>query len=142
MSAIAPAMRVSPPPSASPSPISIRPSPPSAISRGGPSAGTRRACRGLESLAAAAFGVPVVELFAASRRAAPVALARQAAMYLAHVVFSLSLREVGLCFGRDPRTVAHACRRIEDRRDQPAFDALMARLEAACGVIAPAGGLS
>ncbi len=78
---------------------------------------------------ARAFKVSVSELRAPTRRAAPVALARQIAMYLMHVVFGVSLSSVGRHFGRDRTTAAHACRQIEDRRDDPTFDLLIDRLE-------------
>jgi chromosomal replication initiation ATPase DnaA len=50
-------------------------------------------------------------------------------MYLAHVACAASLAAVGRAFGRDRTTASHACRRIEDRRDDAAFDALVASLE-------------
>jgi hypothetical protein len=34
----------------------------------------------------------------------------------------MSLTEVGAMFGRDRTTVAHACLRVEYRRDDPNFD--------------------
>jgi hypothetical protein len=43
-------------------------------------------------------------------------------MYLVHVTGGLSLSEVARLFDRDRTTVAHACARIEDRRDDAAFD--------------------
>jgi chromosomal replication initiation ATPase DnaA len=60
------------------------------------------------------FGVRLGELRGSSRGPARAAFARQAAMYLAHVVFGLSLTEVGHIFERDRTTVAHACGLIED----------------------------
>ena len=60
------------------------------------------------------------------------AFARQSAMYLAHVSFGLSFSEIGRAFGRDRTTAAHACRLIEDRRDDPAVDAVLGQLESAC----------
>jgi hypothetical protein len=78
---------------------------------------------------ARAFKVSVSELRAPTRRAAPVALARQIAMYLMHVVFGVSLSSVGRHFGRDRTTAAHACRQIEDRRDDHGFDLVVDRLE-------------
>lgn len=63
-------------------------------------------------------------------RAAPLARSRQLAMYLAHVVLGLTQGQVARGFRRDRRTVAHACRCIEERRDDPAFDAHVAGLEA------------
>jgi chromosomal replication initiation ATPase DnaA len=81
---------------------------------------------------AVALGVPLAELNASTRRSPAAAFARQSAMYLAHVAFGLSLSDVGRGFGRDRTTAAHACRRIEDRRDDPAIDALMGSIESAC----------
>jgi chromosomal replication initiation ATPase DnaA len=75
------------------------------------------------------FGVPRAHLSAPSRGKAPVALARQAAMYLAHVSCGLSLTDVGLIFARDRTTVAHACAVIEDRRDDPVFDHALELME-------------
>ena len=43
-------------------------------------------------------------------------------MYLAHVCCGMTLTEVGAMFGRDRTTVAHACLRVEYRRDDPSFD--------------------
>jgi chromosomal replication initiation ATPase DnaA len=97
-----------------------------------------RACRAIEDLVAGAFRVPPAELYATTRRSAPVAAARQAAMYLARVTLQLSYREVAVAFGRDPRTVAHACRRVEERREQPRLDTLMSRLEDACAAMVAA----
>jgi hypothetical protein len=102
----------------------------------------RNSCRTAQRLCdvaalatAAALAVPVDELFATSRRSRTTAFARQSAMYLAHVAFGLSLSEVGRAFGRDRTTAAHACRLIEDRRDEPPVDALLGALEDACGVL-------
>ncbi len=91
---------------------------------------TRRAA--IEALVAAAFAVPLIELRAASRRRAPIAFARQSAMYLAHVVLGLTYSEIGRAFGRDRTTAAHACQIVEERRDDPRIDALLSRLEGAC----------
>ncbi|MDH4981281.1 helix-turn-helix domain-containing protein [Hyphomicrobium sp. D-2] len=75
------------------------------------------------------FGVSESELRRASRGRANVALARQVAMYLAHVGCGLSLTEAGRLFERDRTTVAHACGVIEDRRDDPLFDRALDLLE-------------
>ena len=77
----------------------------------------------------AAFTVPVSELRASTRRCAPVALARQSAMYLAHVALGFTFTEVGRAFGRDRTTAAHACRKIEDRRREVQLDSALAELE-------------
>jgi chromosomal replication initiation ATPase DnaA len=63
------------------------------------------------------------------RGSAEVSFARHVAMYLCHVGFELSLARVAAAFGRDRSTVAHSCHLVEDRRDDPRFDALIASLE-------------
>ncbi len=81
---------------------------------------------------AAAFALPVGELAAPTRRSAYAAFARQTAMYVAHVAFGLSYTEIGRGFQRDGTTAAHACRQIEDCRDDPAVERVLASLESAC----------
>lgn len=90
----------------------------------------RARARLAQQAVAYAFDVPVEEIAAPTRRSADVALARQVAMYLAHVAFELSLARVGLAFGRDRTTAAYACHRIEDRRDDVRFDTQLDALEA------------
>ena len=90
-----------------------------------------RAADVISATVAAAFTVPICELHHRSRRRASVALARQSAMYLAHVTLGLSFAEVGRVFGRDRTTAAYACRRIEDRRTDAQLDAALAELEQA-----------
>jgi hypothetical protein len=71
------------------------------------------------------------DLMSPTRGAPQAALARQIAMYLAHVGFGMSLSRVAVAFGRDRSTVAHACHLVEDRRDDPGFDNLVGALETA-----------
>jgi hypothetical protein len=91
------------------------------------SAGLAR--RVVEHAVATTFQVPLRELRARTRRRAPIAFARQVAMYLAHVAYGLTLTEVGILFTRDRTTVAHACGIVEDRRDDPVFDIFLDHLE-------------
>jgi chromosomal replication initiation ATPase DnaA len=49
-------------------------------------------------------------------------LARQVAMYLAHVSLGLTLTQTGALFARDRTTVAYGCGVVEDRRDDPELD--------------------
>lgn len=81
--------------------------------------------------AAAAMGVDHAMLSAPTRKCAPVARARQIAVYLHHVAMGASLSDCARLFGRDRSTMRHACARIEDMRDDPAFDDGLARLAAA-----------
>lgn len=80
-------------------------------------------------IACEAFGVSHAELYGEARGDAHLALARQTAMYLAHVVGQLSLNELAGLFGRDRSTVSHACINIEDRRDSPIFDLQIGYME-------------
>lgn len=91
---------------------------------------TGPAYRVVSALVAAVTGVNVDVLFTPGRSTAPVAAARQLAMYLAHVGLGLPQAEVAHAFHRDRSTVAHACRRIEDMRDKAPFDRHVARMEA------------
>lgn len=83
----------------------------------------------MQEAVARAWNVPLNELRASTRCKAPVALARQVAMYLTHVSFGMNLSAVGRHFGRDRTTAAHACRQIEDKRDDREFDLMLDRLE-------------
>ncbi|MEM9224503.1 MAG: helix-turn-helix domain-containing protein [Pseudomonadota bacterium] len=85
--------------------------------------------RMIEVTVAAALDLPVDELGAKTRRTAPVAFARQISMYCAHVTFGWSLTEAGAVFSRDRTTAAHACRVVEDRRDEPEVDAIVQQVE-------------
>ncbi|MGD9866861.1 MAG: helix-turn-helix domain-containing protein [Hyphomicrobiales bacterium] len=86
-------------------------------------------CRLSEDCAAALLRVPLCDLRSTSRGRARTAFARQVAMYLAHVGGGLNMTDVGLCFGRDRTTVAHACAVVENVRDDPAFDRVLDRVE-------------
>lgn len=54
---------------------------------------------------------------------------RQVAMYVCHVAYSMPMGEVAEAFGRDRSTVGHACRMVEDRRDDRAYDTFVAIVE-------------
>jgi chromosomal replication initiation ATPase DnaA len=56
-------------------------------------------------------------------------LAMRMGMYLCHTSLSLPLQSIGRMYRRDPRSVAHACARIEDKRDERMFDWLLSTLE-------------
>ncbi|MDX5361019.1 MAG: DNA replication initiation ATPase [Alphaproteobacteria bacterium] len=84
---------------------------------------------GLFRIVSDTFSVPERELRAASRRTARVASARQVCMYLMNVALGMTFVDIGRALGRDRTTAAHAARRVEERRDDPAFDALLDRLE-------------
>lgn len=83
----------------------------------------------IEDAVSRVFAVDREQLRSLSRGKAPVARARQVAMYLAHVGLGLSLTEVGELFARDRTTVAHACAVVEDLRDDTRFDRVLECLE-------------
>jgi chromosomal replication initiation ATPase DnaA len=89
-------------------------------------------CRLVATCVAFDFGLDAVALEAVLRGSQRVAFARQIAMYLANVGFGLSFEVVGRAFGRDRTTVAHACRVVEDGRDDIWFDCRVATLELIC----------
>ncbi len=75
------------------------------------------------------FEIRATDLRGRGRGPARVAFARQCAMYVAHVTFGRSYSEAGRLFGRDRTTAAHACRIVEDRRDDPDTDAIVRLIE-------------
>jgi chromosomal replication initiation ATPase DnaA len=79
-------------------------------------------------MSAGAMEAPLEEVNGDSRSDRSV-LARQVAMYLASAGFGLSYARVAQACGRDRSTVAHACRVVEEKREEPAFDNWVAALE-------------
>ena len=90
----------------------------------------RTAVAAAERTVSIALDVSLDALRAPTRRTAPVAFARQVAMYLAHTVWGVSQADVAERVRRDRSTVAHACRSIEDRRDDPDLDRRLNAMEA------------
>jgi chromosomal replication initiation ATPase DnaA len=80
------------------------------------------------AMAAGALETTVEEV-SGDGRAMRAVFARQVAMYVASVGFGMSQARVAAAFGRDRSTVAHACRQIEERRDDPSFDRWIEALE-------------
>ena len=76
----------------------------------------------IERTVADVFDVDCRFLRLPTRGQARIALARQVAMYIAHVSCGLNLTEVGAMFDRDRTTVSHACEVVERRRDIGGFD--------------------
>ena len=86
-------------------------------------------------LAANHYEVTLNDVDAPTRRSRRATRARHVAMYLAHVVFGLNHAAIGIAFGRGRRSVAYACGLVEDARDDPAFDAALARLEISAPIL-------
>lgn len=75
------------------------------------------------------FRVMPRALTSRERRGARETLARHVAMYLLNVVHARPYPEIADHFGRHRTSVHYACGRVEDRRDDPAFDRKLKRLE-------------
>ena len=88
----------------------------------------------LRAMVSAAFGLPAQALDGDSRGRADVAFARQVAMYLAHTRLHLPYVVAGQLFDRDRTTARHACRQVEERRDDPRVDAIVDYLERAVDI--------
>ncbi|MCB1387001.1 MAG: hypothetical protein KDJ80_13790 [Nitratireductor sp.] len=73
--------------------------------------------------------VAVADLHGTSRGKAGICLSRQKAMYLMHTVFSSPYHTVAAFFRRDRTTIAHACRLVEDMRDDEDFDRQLEAME-------------
>jgi hypothetical protein len=80
-------------------------------------------------LVAAAFHLEAAAIAGADRGGAHRVLARQVVFYLAVVDLEFHQDVVAVAFGRDRTTVGHGIRKVEDLRDDVAFDALLHRLE-------------
>ena len=83
----------------------------------------------LSQRVARSFRVRRASIFASDRCSARESLARHSAMYLMHVVFGCSYTDIAERFQRHRTSVLYACRKVEDRRDDQAFDARISRLE-------------
>ncbi len=88
-------------------------------------------CRESQQIVARAFQIAACDLRQPSRCRPEIALARQAATYLANVAGGVAFRDVARVFGRHPSTVAHACHRIEDLRENLLLDRSLSLLEGA-----------
>ncbi|WP_153769820.1 helix-turn-helix domain-containing protein [Labrenzia sp. CE80] len=82
-----------------------------------------------EGYVARAYCIQPTDLYRTTRGKAHMAEARQLVMYLAHVEIGMPLINVARHYRRDRSTVAHACRGIEERREDPIFDELVGQIE-------------
>lgn len=80
-------------------------------------------------LVAMATDVSPSDIANQKRRTIAAVRARQIAMYLTHVSFHWPLARVAFAFGRDRTTCGYACHKVEDLRENIAFDTQMAVLE-------------
>lgn len=80
-------------------------------------------------LAAESSGLSLHDILHARRGRHASASARALAMYLAHVGLGEPMGRVALDFRRHRSTVAHACRRIEEHREDHGCDGWITTLE-------------
>lgn len=90
----------------------------------------------LDATVACGFDIEEALLRQPTRGVARVAVARQVAMYLAHVTLEINVSSTGRMFERDRTTVTHACRIIEQRRDDRSFDHAIDHLERVVKIVA------
>ncbi len=76
------------------------------------------------------FGVPDVQVQSESKGSSRSSFARQIAMYLTHIVYEINLSRVARTFNRDRSTASHACRVVEESRDDDLIDEKLTGLEA------------
>ena len=106
------------------------------VLRARPDGGVRVAAF-LAHLVAETMDVDADRLLSRERGVRQVSRGRQIAMYLMHTSLSASHNQVARAFARDRSTVAHACRSIEDARDDPVIERRLGVLEAMLEPIAP-----
>jgi chromosomal replication initiation ATPase DnaA len=94
----------------------------------------------VDMAACACFGVAGMLLHGPRRGPRRVAAARQLAIYLARVTLGVPTRLVAAHAGRDRSTIAHACRVVEARRDDPCVDAAITALERGLARLMADGG--
>ena len=92
------------------------------------------AARFLAAVVASAFRICPEAIRTNRRGPARVAFARQVAIYLSHTQLGFNYAVAGSVFGRDRTTAAHACRTVEERREDPTLDAILDCLERAIDV--------
>jgi chromosomal replication initiation ATPase DnaA len=82
-----------------------------------------------QAVAAHSFGVAMDAMIASGTGSDKVVKARQVAMYLSRTVLKLGTREIGRAFRRTHPAVLHACKRVEEAREDPGFDRTVEWLE-------------
>lgn len=113
------------PPNKTPPPLDLL----AAIEEGQKPKRRKKHCKYAVIFVAEHFGVPISDMMSKTRENAKAAFARQIAVYIAHTTLSLSYTQVAEFFYRDRTTIAHACKTIEDRRDDQCFDAKLCVVE-------------
>ncbi len=74
------------------------------------------------------LGTPMESLTRKGRLSRSAVRVRRVSLYLGYVALGWSLERVGHAFGLNRQTIATACSRIEEARDEPHLDALLDEL--------------
>lgn len=80
-------------------------------------------------LAALIYGVRPHLLRSSHRHSRAATDARQVAMYIANVALGIDFEDIGEFANRNRDTIRHGVERVEDRREDPGFDALITSME-------------
>ena len=75
------------------------------------------------------FAVPEAGILSHLKGSSEISYSRQIAMYLMHCIFGTTKTRIAEVFGRHFSTVSHACKVIEENRDDPVFDSKLISLE-------------
>ncbi|MEO0327267.1 MAG: helix-turn-helix domain-containing protein [Pseudomonadota bacterium] len=87
-------------------------------------------------LVALTLNVNVHDLVQCYRGNQATSRARQVSCYLMHTILSMSLVEIAKAYRKDRTTIGHACRLVEDLRDNPKFDQTLVELEETLKIVA------
>lgn len=90
---------------------------------------TDLAAQFVNQMIAAAFQLKAERLLKSDRGAVRVNRPRQISMYLMNTALSLKFTEIAEFYNKDRTTVSHACRVIEELRDDPEFDERIGEFE-------------
>jgi len=75
------------------------------------------------------FSLPEAGILGHLKGKSEISYGRQIAMYLMHCIFGTTKTRIAQVFGRHFSTVSHACKVIEDQRDDPVLDQKLIGLE-------------
>ena len=89
----------------------------------------RARARLVVSAVAMEFSVPEFVLTSSRKGTNQVSYARQIAMYLMRCVYGSTKQRIAEVFERHYTTVSHACRLIEEQREDPVLDTKLINLE-------------
>jgi len=83
----------------------------------------------IASVVALEFSLPQAGIIGAGKGTSDRSYARHIAMYMMYCVFGTTKSRIAEVFGRHVSTVSHACKAVEDQRDDPVFDRKLIDLE-------------